>query len=311
MNARARVAAALARLPFASSEVGADRFRLVLARDGAIDVRIADEERWLELDASGPHDASCVESGPDLLERGAHLAGLARIVLAAGPDLPRMRADLPLDLDDAALAPLLRATVMGLASAQVLDGTSPSSLEACANGHDGPAPACSVDDLERFCADAGFAVPTRRETLLAVDLGLDDVAARARVACEPRGVRAWVEFDALRSAPSPLCARALATFLLAASAGVRVVRPFATHAAAVAGFEARLGPAPCARLVAHALAALRVAAALAAREAAVLARDPEIATTFLALREDQPARDVAPRSVNHSARASGPEGEQR
>ena len=54
-----------------------------------------------------------------------------------------------------------------------------------------------------------------------------------------------------------------------------------------------------------------VAAALAAREAAVLARDPEIATTFLALREDQPARDVAPRSVNHSARASGPEGEQR
>lgn len=311
MSVRARVAAALARLPFASSEVGAGRFRLVIGGDVTIDVRVADEAHWLELEANILHGPSCVEAAPALLERGARLEGLARIVLAGGADLPRVRADLPLGLDDAALAPLLRATITGLASARVIDGRSPSSIEACAAGHDGLAPACSVDDLERFCVDAGFAVSTRRETLLAVDLGLDDGAARARVACERGGVRAWVEIDALRSAPSPACARALATFLLAASVGVRMVRPFATHALAVAGFEARLGPAPCARLVAHALEALRVAAQLAAREAAVLARDPEIATTFLALREDQPARDVAPRSVNHSARASGPEGEQR
>lgn len=306
MSVRARVAAALARLPFASSEIDADRFRLVIAGDVTIDLRVADEAHWLELDASVLHDPSCVEAAPALLERGARLEGLARIVLAGGAGLPRVRADLPLDLDDAALAPLLRATVIGLASGRMIgDGTLPSPTEALATT------ACSLEELERFCVDAGFAVSTRRETLLAVDLGLDDGAARARVACEPRGVRAWLEIDALRSAPSPVCARALATFLLAASDGVRMVRPFATHALAVAGFEARLGPAPCARLVAHALAALRVAAALAAREAAVLARDPEIATTFLALREDQPARDVAPRSVNHSARASGPEGEQR
>ncbi len=306
MSVRARVAAALARLPFASSEIDADRFRLVIAGDVTIDLRVADEAHWLELDASVLHDPSCVEAAPALLERGARLEGLARIVLAGGAGLPRVRADLPLDLDDAALAPLLRATVIGLASGRMIgDGTLPSPTEALATT------ACSLEELERFCVDAGFAVSTRRETLLAVDLGLDDGAASDRVACEPRGVRAWLEIDALRSAPSPVCARALATFLLAASDGVRMVRPFATHALAVAGFEARLGPAPCARLVAHALAALRVAAALAAREAAVLARDPEIATTFLALREDQPARDVAPRSVNHSARASGPEGEQR
>jgi hypothetical protein len=331
----ARVAAALAQLPFVSRETGAGSFRLAIGRDGAIDLRITDDERWLELDAAfeldavfeldatDGHDGWCATSAPLLLERGAALAGLARIVLDDARGVPRLRADVPLDLDgddeaaDDALALLLRAAIDGVASAPSPASATLVPLASAARADDESRGLPGSDDLARLCGDAGYAVLARRPTLLAVDLGLDDVAARARLACEPCGVRASVELHVLACAPPPVCTRALALFLLAASAGVRLVRPFATPAlacassGAVVGFEARLGTAPRARLVAHALAALRVAASLAAREATVLARDPEIAATFLALREDQPARERAPRSVNHTGRRAIPEGGQR
>lgn len=300
MNPCERVAAALATLPLASNEAGAGRWRLAIDGEGAIELRVAGAERWLEIDAAcRPAAPSGVVPAARLLALGARLGGLARVVLDPRHASPRLRADLPLDLEGS-LAPLLLAAVGGVASALA---TEPTSRAVAAPTYEAPGAAQDTEDLERLCGEAGYAVTARRPTLLAIDLDLD-VPVRARLACEPGGVRVRAEIAALPAAPSPVCVHALACFLLAASADVRMVRPFASHALdaappfAAVGFEARLGNAPCARAVGHALGALRTAASLAAREADALARDAGIAATFLELREEPPARERAPQSVN-------------
>jgi hypothetical protein len=233
------------------------------------------------------------------------LGGFAKLALGLDGTW-QARAELPLDVGAvhaerraesvAALTALLATGV----HAEPPGGRSAARPPSLENG---------IGEVAARCREIAW--PSRRldpETL-AIDLGLRGVRpARVATVAATGAVRAWVELDRVCAPLDPRCERALALLLLRAAAVVRLVRPVlergATHA--VVAFEAaHAGPLPEPLELAHAFAALRVAAETTSRAVRVLARDPALAAAYLRLHGRDDDRIVHPVGPPGSTQTAG------
>jgi hypothetical protein len=221
---------------------------------------------WLQLETPP------TGSTPPLvaLEQNRVLAGLAKYAWTATADGLQLRAELPMN-SDGDLALRVRDTLAG-----IVQGIAPPvMLEAGA--------------LTELCDATGWPFVVCHPHKMAVDLGLRDVFARARVeqSAETGTVRVSAELEVVPAPMTDVCGDALAVFLLRTAAVVRLVRPVIERRQAhcAIGFEAQYATRPGPRELAHALAALRVAAEMTSREVAVLARDATIARAYLAMND--------------------------
>lgn len=220
------------------------------------------------------------------LERNRTLGGLAKIALAADGTW-QVRAEIP--HVDGMVSPRCQAdTEAGIAAVLGIVPTAPSSEPTAPSSERGPVAPLAPPALLALGLAAGFPCTALADGRIAVDLGLRGRVARARIAriIESRtgGLRVSAELDCVPTPFAEPCGRALAILLARAAVAVRLVRPVVDTRPghAVIAFEARYaGAAPAPAALAHALAALGVAADLTSREVRVLARDPALAAAYL------------------------------
>jgi hypothetical protein len=251
-----------------------------VTRDAASTVTRRRVGAWLQLEATLVTALTPLAA----LERNRGLGGLAKLALAANGGGLQLRAELPTDADGD-LTCRIRDTEAGMAEA-VGDGQNQPML---AEERPSPPARLEAGALAELCEAAGWPCTASQPHKIAVDLGLRDVFARARVeqSAATGAVRVSAELEVVAWPLAEMCGEALAVFLLRIAAVVRLVRPFIEHrqAHAALGFEAGYATPPGPRELAHALAALRVAAEMTSREVGVLARDPRIARAYLAIND--------------------------
>lgn len=279
----------------ASVERVGDAWRCVL-RDGvalAAEARVCDG--WLILDAPAPSDSSALEALPprvapirdrtwEAVSWNGILHGAAKLALREAGEGLSLRAELPLDEEVDLMRRLAETWAGFMEGATVLRG------EGFAN-HLGVAGASIPPralDLIALVREAGWPFHERTPRRLAVDLEVPGAVHQAIV--EQRDddgtVRIFVELETDGAHPSPLALRALATMLLEANAALRFVRAAAAlvEGCPRARFECVLAEGATACEIGHALAALSVACASAAREIAILLHDEAVAACFEAAR---------------------------
>jgi hypothetical protein len=220
-----------------------------------------------------------------LLHRNASLGGLCKYALAPDTGTRLVRAELPLDLDRGLvhMSRRLRETCAGLQAA--LDGlhgaasiTADSSISSTE---------ASDRRVGQLLEEAGWPFVERtpgQPKVLTADLENRNSFSQAVIEeLEGQEVRAFTEIGKWESL-SAVQEEAVSRFLLSSCASLRMVRAVIaeTDNRATACFEIRIS-SPGADEMAHALAALSVAANMCAKETQCF-EDEQVAEAYLKLR---------------------------
>jgi len=260
---------------------GRARWRLALANGRPFEVSAVVDAvgEWLQLDAPAGAGRDSRRLWAALVVNGS-LAGAAKIALTA--DGLRLRAEMPLDRRDV-LAARVASSCCGFKDAlSALDGDPDVAARA---GLDAAPGLPAVDDLASACREAGWSVSERANGRVAVNLECTRRFHQALVVPQAYG-GVLVAAELVRAATlSPAARAALATFLLATTARVRLARAVADEEGGhvSARLEVAFDTTADASDLDHALSALAAGCNVAGDEARVLEHE-DIASWYLALR---------------------------
>jgi hypothetical protein len=148
-----------------------------------------------------------------------------------------------------------------------------------------PLPPLAQSALISLCEEAGWKAVPRENNAVAVGLECPGAFHQATFAPCAGGLRAAFELTAAGTESKTEAGEAVTRFLLAAGAGVRMVRPVTESISgkAVSQFEFLFSATPTAALLAHTFSALSTASRLAAEEVKAL-QNTDVARDYLALR---------------------------